>query len=82
MSDGVFAELEQIVVQSRQIVPASTEFKQNLRYMEERYTMESERCIHEALARKQSGQSAVVEQYAAKPDSGNDSEFGDNVDLF
>jgi methyl-accepting chemotaxis protein len=82
MSDGVLANLEQIVTQSRQIVPASTEFKQNLRHMEERYTMESERHIHEAIARKRSGQSAVVEQYTAKASSGDDSEFGDNVDLF
>jgi methyl-accepting chemotaxis protein len=82
MSDGVLASLEQIVVQSRQIVPASSEFKQNLRFMEERYTMESERHIHEALARKRSGQSAVVEQSVAKAGSGDDSEFGDNVDLF
>ncbi len=82
MSDGVLVNLEQIVIQSRQIVPASTEFKQNLRYMEERYTMESERHIHEALARKRSGQSAVVKQEVAKASSDDDSEFGDNVDLF
>ena len=82
LSDGVLASLEQIVMQSRQIVPASTEFKQNLRYMEERYTMESERHIHEALARKRSGQSAVVDEHVAQNSSGDDSEFGDNVDLF
>ncbi|HIJ82031.1 MAG TPA: hypothetical protein HPP76_10035, partial [Desulfuromonadales bacterium] len=82
MSDGVLVNLEQIVMQSRQIAPASTEFKQNLRYMEERYTMESERHIHEALARKRSGQAAVVEQHVAKVSSEDDSEFGDNVDLF
>jgi len=82
MSDDVLVSLEQIVSQSRLIAPASSEFKQNLRYMEERYTMESERHIHEALARKRNGQSAVVEQPVAKPGSGDDSEFGDNVDLF
>ena len=81
MSDGVLADLEQIVTQARQIVPASSEFKQNLRYMEERYTMESERHIHEALARKRSGQSAVDIQSVIRSSS-DDSEFGDNVDLF
>ncbi len=82
MSDGVLVQLEQIVGQAREIVPASTEFKQNLRHMEERYTMESERHIHEALARKRSGQSAVVVQDVVKESSSEDSEFGDNVDLF
>jgi methyl-accepting chemotaxis protein len=82
MSDGVMAFLEKIVNQARQIVPASSEFKENLRHMEHRYTMESERHIHEAIARKRSGQAAVVEQYVAKTSSGDDSEFGDNVDLF
>lgn len=82
MSGGVLAKLEQIVVQARQIVPASSEFKQNLRYMEERYTMESERHIHEALARKRSGQTAIAVQSAVKASFEDDSEFGDNVDLF
>lgn len=81
ISDGVLADLEQIVEHSRWIVPASSEFKENLRHMEEHYTMESERHIHEALARKRSGLSAVVVQSVenSRPD---DSEFGDNVDLF
>jgi len=82
MSDAVMECLEQIVNQARQIVPASSEFKENLRHMEQRYTMESERHIHEALARKRSGQAAVIEEYVAKTSSGDDSEFGDNVDLF
>ena len=81
MSDGVLAELEQIVSQSRQIVPASSEFKQNLLYMEEHYTMESERHIHEALARKRGGLSAVAAENVAQT-TADDSEFGDNVDLF
>ncbi len=81
MSGGVLAALDQIVAQARRIVPASTEFKENLRYMEKRYTMESERHIHEALARKRSGQSADVAESAAKSSS-DDSEFGDNVDMF
>lgn len=81
ISDGVVSELEQIVVQSRRIVPASSEFKENLRHMEEHYTMESERHIHEALARKRSGQSAIAFESAVNI-SPDDSEFGDNVDLF
>jgi uncharacterized membrane protein YccC len=81
MADGVLASLERIVAQSRQIEPASSEFKANLRHMEERYTMESERHIHEALARKRSGLSAASIQSVAK-DSPDNSEFGDNVDLF
>jgi methyl-accepting chemotaxis protein len=82
MSDDVLASLGKIVIQSRQIVPASSEFKQNLRHMEQRYTMESERHIHEALARKRSGQVSVVEKAIAKDNATDDSEFGDNVDLF
>lgn len=83
MADGVLDNLEQIVAQSRRIEPASNEFKENLRHMEEHYTMESERHIHEALARKRSGQAAVVAvQSSAKAGANDDSEFGDNVDLF
>ncbi len=82
MADGVLGDLERIVAQSRQIEPASSEFKENLRHMEEHYTMESERHIHEALARKRSGQESLVVQSAAKVDVVDDSEFGDNVDLF
>ncbi|MDD2733527.1 MAG: methyl-accepting chemotaxis protein [Desulfuromonadaceae bacterium] len=82
MSGTVLADLEQIVAQSRQIEPASNEFKENLRHMEEHYTMESERHIHEALARKRSGQTAAVVQTTTKNNTPDDSEFGDNFDLF
>ncbi len=82
MSDGVMAELEQIVAQARRIEPASSEFKQNLRYMEERYTMESERHIHEALARKRSGAAVIAMPGVISNSSEDDSEFGNNVDLF
>ena len=81
MADGVLASLGQIVAQSRQIEPASSEFKVNLRHMEDHYTMESERHIHEALARKRSGQSAIAMQSVVNSSS-DDSGFGDNVDLF
>ena len=82
MSDGVLAPLSQIVYQARRIVPASSEFKENLRYMEQRYTMQSERHIHEALARKRSGLAAVEAKSSVNTDSSGDSEFGDNVDMF
>lgn len=82
MASIVLSDLYRIVSQARQIEPASNEFKQNLKHMEQRYTMESERHIHEALARKRSGLSAVAAPSAAKTESKDDSEFGDNVDLF
>ncbi|MHB8056842.1 MAG: methyl-accepting chemotaxis protein [Desulfuromonadaceae bacterium] len=82
MADGVLAEFGRIVAQSRRIVPASSEFKENLRHMEKHYTMESERHIHEALARKRSGQGAVGVLLEAEISSSDDSEFGNNVDLF
>jgi len=82
ISDRVESALERIVENSREIEPASSEFKKNLRHMEERYTMESERHIHEALARKRSGQDVVAKQVKAQDSSQDDSEFGDNVDLF
>jgi methyl-accepting chemotaxis protein len=79
MSDQVESALDRIVENAREIEPASSTFKENLRHMEERYTMESERHIHEALAQKRSGRDVVALQVNARRD---DSEFGDNVDLF
>ncbi len=82
MATGVLVELERIVSQARQIEPASSEFKQSLCHMEQRYTMESERHIHETIVHKRNGQLAADE----KADTGNVSEsiseFGANVDLF
>jgi methyl-accepting chemotaxis protein len=82
MAAGVLADLELIDRQARRIEPASSQFKQNLRHMEERYTMESERHIHEAIARKRGGHQAVSMEVAPQPGVENSSEFGDNVDLF
>lgn len=82
MAAGVLAELEQIVLQARRIEPASNEFKQNLLHMEKRYTMESERHIHEAIARKRGDRTGIAVQSSAKAAIVDDSEFGDNVDLF
>lgn len=84
MAETIFSSLERIVVEAREIEPASTEFKENLRHMEERYTMASERHIHESIARKRSGgkpESKVLVKENL-PSGGDDSEFGDNVDLF
>ncbi len=81
MAEGVLDDLAQIVSQARSIVPASTEFKENLRFMEQRYTMESERHIHESIARKRNGQSPVVVRQTVTA-AVDESEFGDNVDLF
>ena len=81
MSDQVESDLDRIVERARRIEPASSEFKENLRHMEERYTMQSERHIHEILARKRSGQDVVM-QVKAQGNGQSGSEFGDNVDLF
>lgn len=87
MADEVEASLDTIVAQARAIAPASREFKENLRHMEERYTMQSERHIHEAIARKRSGAAlggptAAPSPGAASIPAERESEFGDNVDLF
>ena len=82
MAGDVMANLDSIVVTAREFEPASREFKDNLRHMEERYTMQSERHIHEAIARKRSGGAAAVSAVQVKEIVADDSEFGDNVDLF
>lgn len=83
LTRSVACELNEVVSQARERVPATNEFHENLRHMASRYTMQSERRIHEAIARRHSGaaEDSVVNsmEYA---DSGGDSEFGDNVDLF
>ena len=82
MAADVLGDLERIVDQARLIEPASSQFKQNLLHMEERYTMESERHIHEAIAQKRDGLVLESARVGKRPDSVSDSEFGDNVDLF
>lgn len=71
--------LEQIYREARAVVPASNEFRENLRHMEERYTMESERLIHEMLAARHGVKLQLQRQ---EESSGSGSEYGDNVDLF
>lgn len=83
MSQDVITGLDRIVAAARVLEPASPEFKDNLRHMEERYTMDSERHIHEAIARKRGGgTTATVAMVNVVADVVDDSEFGDNVDLF
>ncbi|MGE0156483.1 MAG: methyl-accepting chemotaxis protein, partial [Geobacter sp.] len=73
------AVLEQVYSEARQQVPASNEFRNNLQHMEQRYTMESERLIHEMLAARHGVQLSLKRDDAS---TGNASEYGDNVDLF
>jgi hypothetical protein len=82
MATDAMANLDRIVAAARELEPASLEFKDNLRHMEERYTMDSERHIHEAIARKRGGGTAVASVAVVKNAVTDDSEFGDNVDLF
>jgi hypothetical protein len=84
MSDEVVDVLDRIVDRARELEPASLEFKDNLRHMEERYTMDSERHIHESIASKRSGGSTVASAVNVKTAAVavEESEFGDNVDLF
>jgi methyl-accepting chemotaxis protein len=86
MADEVLANLQQISGQARELYPASAEFKENLRRLAGRYTMESERRIHEDIARKHGNESLMTQtktQTKAEINStGSSSEFGDNVDLF
>ena len=76
-ADGLQA-LEQICSEARAQVPASSEFRDNLRHMEQRYTMDSERMIHEMLAARHGVKLSLQKQTS----SGSGSEYGDNVDLF
>lgn len=71
--------LEQIYTEARAQVPASSEFRDNLRHMEQRYTMDSERMIHEMMA---SRHEVRLPQQKQQESNGNGSEYGDNVDLF
>ncbi len=73
------SSLEQIYSEARQLVPASSEFRNNLQHMEQRYTMESERLIHEMLAARHGVQLTLKREETS---SGTGSEYGDNVDLF
>ena len=79
MAEKVLANLEQIFTEARAICPATAAFKEDLRRMAEKYTMESERRIHEDIAKKHGVTFAASPSQAV---AGAESEFGDNVDLF
>ena len=80
LADEVVRNLQQIFGEARALYPASAAFKEDLRLVAKRYTMESERRIHEDIARKHGvGPAKVQAQVQATAD---DSEFGENVDLF
>ncbi len=81
LADTVLTELEKIFIKARQLSPASEEFKEDLRLMAKRYTMESERRIHASIAEKHGVQPGKV-QAKATVIATSESEFGDNVDLF
>ena len=81
MADEVLNNLRQICEKSRELYPASDAFKEDLRLMSSRYTMESERRIHEDIARKHGVLTDTIHAQAASSMT-SDSEFGDNVDLF
>ncbi|MSN24604.1 MAG: hypothetical protein GJV46_01920 [Geobacter sp.] len=74
--------LEEVVNQARELVPATDEFHRNLLHMTASYTMQSERRIHEALARRHSGAAEGSVEEALESAESSGSEFGDNVDLF
>jgi methyl-accepting chemotaxis protein len=81
LADAVLASLKDIFSEARQLYPASEAFKEDLRLMAKRYTMESERRIHESIAGRHGvGPVKVQEKATVTPVS--DTEFGDNVDLF
>jgi methyl-accepting chemotaxis protein len=82
MADEVLEKLRTIFHQARQLHPASAEFKEDLRQMAHRYTMESERRIHENIAGRHGVGPARQESRVIKSQPPGESEFGDNVDLF
>jgi len=79
MAEQAEVVLEQVYTEARQQVPASNEFRNNLQHMEHRYTMESERLIHEMLAARHGVQLSLKREQASADSA---SEYGDNVDLF
>ena len=82
MADEVLSNLQQIFNQSRALYPASAAFKEDICRMAERYTMESERRIHEDIAGKHGVQLSMTISQSTTSAKSEDSEFGDNVDLF
>lgn len=83
LADAVLAHLEKIFSEARKLQPASAAFKEDLRLMAQRYTMESERRIHESIAgRHGMGPVKAKSKTITPKKTAEDTEFGDNVDLF
>ncbi len=79
LTENAVHSLEEIFTEARSLVPASNEFRNNLKDMEHRYTMESERVIHEMLAARHGVKLSLQKRQES---SESISEYGDNVDLF
>ncbi len=77
-ADEVLDNLRQIFKLARETYPASAEFKEDLRRMSGLYTMESERRVHDNIARKHT----LIDNKAEINPTTSGSEFVDNVDLF
>jgi methyl-accepting chemotaxis protein len=82
-ANEVVATLKGIYRTARGLYPASDDFKEELRRMAEKYTMDSERRIHEAISNRH-GVEMITHQHEPVDISSGDQagEFGDNVDLF
>ena len=81
LANTVLDKLRLIFVEARSLYPSTDSFRDSLRQMAQKYTMESERKIHEQFTRR-SVPTAKMPVKSAKPLQSNQSEFGDNVDLF
>jgi methyl-accepting chemotaxis protein len=82
MADAVLRNLKKIFSEARALQPASSAFKEDLRRMADSYTMESERRIHKTIAERHDGKAEKTQSEVSADIVTNESEFGDNVDLF
>ncbi len=81
-TDQVLGNLKEILVEARKRYPATAAFKEDMKLMTQRYTMESERRIHESIANMQQDETIPTERETPQNSQDTDSEFGDNVELF
>ncbi len=79
LSNEALTNIDRIIAEARAIQPASNSFRDNLLNMEKRYTMESERMIHEMMAARHG---VTVKARETRAISGGSTGLGDNVDLF
>lgn len=82
LGDTALDNLRQIFHQARQLYPASAAFKDDIRRIARRYTMESERRIHEAIAKKHGVKVVMAQSRTDSAPDSSESELGDNVELF